>query len=597
MWSKRGIEYQNSFERRREMIDNEKAIFLAGLKIDSEDEQIAYLDEACAGNPELRRRLADLLEAQRNNGGFLEQPPAAALAATLGCESASEQVGSVIGPYKLCEQIGEGGMGVVFVAEQTKPVRRKVALKIIQPGMDSQQVLSRFEAERQVLAIMDHPSIAKIYDAGSTDAGRPYFVMELVRGLPITEYCDRKQLNTNQRLKLFIMVCRAVQHAHQKGIIHRDLKPSNILVTIMDDGPLPKVIDFGVAKATSQQLTEQTLYTAHSQLIGTPLYMSPEQTEMTGFDIDTRSDVYSLGVLLYELLTGTTPFDKQTLQQVGFDEMRRIIREDEPPKPSARLSTLQAETLSTISERRDSDPRKLRQTLCGDLDWILMQALEKDRIRRYESASAFAADINRYLKHEPIEAKPPTLLDRVGKWSRRHTAIIYSAITILVLASVTLSVSTVVILSAYRTARQARNETSAALEDKTEALADRTKALNNETNALNLAEERFESSQRMTYNLQLSRMGELRRTDPTRARQILEDPTICPIELRDFTWRYYHRLTTNPIAVRSRFEIFFGFGPLVFSQDGKKIASVNKKISTALSICMMLRQEPYWARL
>ncbi|MAG93416.1 MAG: hypothetical protein CMJ48_06675 [Planctomycetaceae bacterium] len=371
----------------------------------------------------------------------------------------TEAPGTQIGPYTLREQIGEGGMGVVHVAEQTEPVRRKVALKIIKPGMDSKQVIARFEAERQALAMMSHPNIAKILDAGTTEegsrkgdrsnlceapegpsrqigpvpfsAGRPYFVMELVNGIPITEYCDEYKLSTRRRLKLFATVCRAVQHAHQKGIIHRDLKPTNVLVTRIDGAGVPKIIDFGVAKAINREQTERTVYTQFAQLVGTPLYMSPEQAELSGVDVDTRSDVYSLGVLLYELLAGETPFDKQTLKEAGFDEMRRIIREDEPPRPSTRISTLHAEALSTLSEQRGSDSRKLSRTVRGELDWLVMKALEKGRDRRYESASAFADDIERFLKDEPVEACPPSVGYRLRKYAKRHKGLL-STVALLV---------------------------------------------------------------------------------------------------------------------------------------------------------------------
>jgi non-specific serine/threonine protein kinase/serine/threonine-protein kinase len=319
-------------------------------------------------------------------------------------------------------------MGTVYMAEQIAPVRRKVALKIIKPGMDSRQILARFEAERQALAMMDHPNIAKVHDGGTTDSGRPYFVMELVRGLPITEYCDQEQLSIPERLELFVLVCRAVQHAHQKGVIHRDLKPSNVLVTVIDGAAVPKVIDFGVAKATGQALTEKTLFTGFAQLVGTPLYMSPEQAQLSGVDVDTRSDIYSLGVLLYELLTGTTPFDSETLKRAALDELRRIIREEEPPKPSTRISTLES-TATPISTNRSSDLRSLGKMMRGELDWIVMKTLEKDRDRRYETANALAADLNRHLNHEPVEAGPPSGWYRLRKAARRNrTALVTAAL-------------------------------------------------------------------------------------------------------------------------------------------------------------------------
>ncbi|MCA9152237.1 MAG: serine/threonine protein kinase, partial [Planctomycetales bacterium] len=331
----------------------------------------------------------------------------------------SERIGSEIGRYKLLEQIGVGGMGVVYMAEQLRPVRRRVALKIIKPGMDSKHVIARFEVERQALAMMEHPNIARVLDAGCTDSGRPYFVMELVRGIPITEYCDLNKLKSQERLQLFVMVCQAVQHAHTKGIIHRDIKPTNVLVTLHDGVPVPKVIDFGVAKATGQQLTERTLFTSFGQMVGTPLYMSPEQAELSGLDVDTRSDIYSLGVLLYELLTGTTPFDRQRLQAAALDEMRRIIREEEPEKPSTRVSTMGPASVVASSDR-STDPTKLRQQLREELDWIVMKALEKDRNRRYLTASDVAAEVTRYLNGDPIDAGPPSTAYRLRKIVGRY---------------------------------------------------------------------------------------------------------------------------------------------------------------------------------
>jgi serine/threonine protein kinase len=408
---------------------DEEAIFTTALELDSSEERAAFLDQACAGDAHLRRQVEELLGAHGQAGRFLDKAAAAwnAHLPTMDPPSSAERPGTVIGPYKLLEQIGEGGMGLVFMAEQTQPVRRKVALKVLKPGMETRQVIARFEAERQALALMDHPHIAKVFDAGVTASGRPYFVMELVRGVPITEYSDQRRLATRQRLELFIAVCQAVQHAHQKGIIHRDLKPSNVLVTQHDTVAVPKIIDFGIAKATAQPLTERTLFTQFAQMIGTPLYMSPEQAEMSGLDVDTRSDVYSLGVLLYELLTGTTPFENDTLQKVGLDEMRRMIREDEPPTPSRRLGTLSAQVSSTVSERRGVDVRRLGQVLRGELDWIVMKALEKDRNRRYESASALAADVQRYLNDDAVEACPPSAGYRLRKYVRRHRRMLVTA--------------------------------------------------------------------------------------------------------------------------------------------------------------------------
>jgi serine/threonine protein kinase/WD40 repeat protein len=395
----------------------EKSIFLAAIEIGSFSERQAYLDEACQQDAQLRAKVEALLRASEEPRQLLDAP---ASVGTIMVESSElEGPGTLIGPYKLLEQIGEGGMGLVFVAEQTQPLVRRVALKVIKPGMDSRQVIARFEAERQALALMDHPNIAHVFDGGATQAGRPYFVMELVRGLPMTQFCDANRLTLEERLRLFHAVCLAVQHAHQKGIIHRDIKPSNVMVTSHDGMPVVKIIDFGIAKATGLKLTDKTVYTQFTQFVGTPTYLSPEQAGLSGIDVDTRTDIYAMGVLLYELLTGSTPFTQERFQEATFDEMRRIIREEEPPRPSTRLSTVE-KVASTISANRKSDPKRLRQACHGELDWIVMKALEKDRKRRYETASAFAADVQRFLDHEPVQAHPPSLTYRWGKFVRRH---------------------------------------------------------------------------------------------------------------------------------------------------------------------------------
>jgi eukaryotic-like serine/threonine-protein kinase len=387
-----------------------------------------YLAQACGPDARLRQRVAALLQSLEGAGEFLEPPRTAALASpserTVAVSApTTENPGDLIGRYKIREKLGEGGCGAVYVAEQTEPVRRRVALKIIKLGMDTRSVIARFDAERQALAMMDHPNIAKVLDAGATATGRPYFVMELVRGIRITDYCDQNNLSTKERLGLFIQVCHAIQHAHQKGVIHRDIKPSNVLVTLHDGVPVPKVIDFGIAKSMEGRLSDLTVYTQLHQFIGTPAYISPEQAEMSGLDVDTRSDIYSLGVMLYELLTGRTPFDAQELADSGLDQMRRTLREQEPPRPSTRLSTMLAADLTTVAKRHRAEAPKLIHFIRGDLDWIVMKALEKDRTRRYETANALAVDVQRFLHNEPVEARPPSNLYRFQKLVRRHRTV------------------------------------------------------------------------------------------------------------------------------------------------------------------------------
>src|SRR5579883_932431 len=455
-----------------------KELFLNAAEIKTPAERAAFLERECGDDAELRRKLEVLLHAHDDSGSFLASSPTSDHLSdedVITQEKGSEMVGDAIGPYKLLQKLGEGGMGAVWVAEQHQPVKRRVALKLIKPGMDSAQVLRRFEAERQALALMDHTSIAKVFDAGTTTQGRPYFVMELVKGVPITKYCDELNLPIRERLALFVPVCQAIQHAHQKGIIHRDIKPSNVLVCMQDGKPVPKIIDFGIAKATSQQLTDASLYTEVGQVIGTLEYMSPEQAELSALDIDTRADVYALGAMLYELLTGTTPLDRGRLKQAALMEVLRLIKEQEPPRPSTRLSESK-DSLPSIAAHRHTEPARLTREVRGELDWIVMKCLEKDRTRRYETANALARDVERYLADEPVEACPPSRSYRLGKFARKYRAMLTTVAAFVLLLVVGVAVSAWLAVRATQAEATTRQERDDKEEARQQAVAEQQRA-------------------------------------------------------------------------------------------------------------------------
>src|SRR5215468_903811 len=440
-----------------------KSLFLAASDLADPAERAAYLDRECGGDAELRARVEALLWA--NDAAPQPAAPGATVDSAPGQPETGDygdptaRVGALLaGKYKLVQEIGAGGMGSVFLAQQTEPVKRAVAVKVIKAGMDSRAVLARFEAERQALALMDHPNIAKVLDGGTTSAGRPFFVMELVKGTPITRYCDDHKLTPRQRLELFVPVCHAIQHAHQKGIIHRDIKPSNVLVAMYDDRPVPKVIDFGVAKAAGQSLTDKTLMTGFGAMVGTPEYMSPEQASLNNLDIDTRSDVYSLGVLIYELLTGTTPVDKKSLGKAALLEVLRIVREVEAPRPSAKLSTI--DTLPSVAANRGTEPARLSRLMRGELDWLVLKALEKDRTRRYDTANALSRDIQRYLADEVVEARPPSTGYRLRKFVRRHKGQVIAASLVLFALLAGMAGTTWGLFEARKQEQIARDETA-----------------------------------------------------------------------------------------------------------------------------------------
>jgi len=548
-------------------------IFSEALERQSAEERTSYLNQVCGQDTGQLNKIKALLQAY-DEAEDVPDGPLVAVGPTLEHRVSAERPGSMIGRYKLLEKIGVGGFGVVWAAEQRNPVKRRVALKIIKLGMDTKQVVARFEAERQALALMDHPNIAKVLDGGGTETGRPYFVMELVRGIPIIEYCDQQTLSTHSRLDLFIKICHAIQHAHQKGIIHRDIKPSNILITQHDGVPVPKVIDFGIAKATQQELTDKTVYTQFQQFIGTPAYMSPEQAQMSGLDMDTRSDIYSLGVLLYELLTGTTPFDSDELLQSGLDAMRKIIREREPHRPSNKLATLSDEDRTSTALRHATESPRLISNLRGDLDWIVMKCLEKDRRRRYDTANALVMDLQCHLKNEPVLARPPSRMYRMQKaWQRNR--VVYSALIVVLLSlliGITLSLwQTRSVIRAHREAEVYLAQAVASERDATQA---RNRAVQT---ALDLQQQTYVADIGLAHQAVLE--GNL-----ARARLLLNRQRPKPNEedLRGFEWRYlWLRSQSNYVGSLGSYQGFFN--ALALSPDGQFVA-LNRPNPSRLEI-------------
>ncbi|MFC7337477.1 protein kinase [Haloferula chungangensis] len=531
----------------------------------TETEMSAYLDEACGEDADLRQKVEALLAMGEKQDDFLEDVPLQGSSFAAREATMVEGPGDVIGNYKLLQELGVGGFGTVFMADQLRPVKRRVALKVIKLGMDTRQVIARFEAERQALAMMDHPNIARVFDAGATDTGRPFFVMELVRGVPITAFCEQHTLDREARLELFIEVCRAVQHAHQKGIIHRDLKPSNVMVTMHDDRAVPKVIDFGVAKATQGELTDKTLFTRYEQFIGTPAYMSPEQAQLSGLDIDTRSDVYALGVLLYELLTGTTPFDSKELGAIGQDEVRRVIREREPPRPSTRVRTLDPESLTGLAEGLREDPEQIGRGLRNDLDWIVMKALEKDRMRRYETANALARDVQRHLDDQPVEASPPSMSYRLQKLARRNRKIIAGTAGIATLLLVGSVVSTVLAINYKEAERLALTEGQAAEGARKDAEAARDKAAADELVAnLRFVEQLLEGENQA---LGVAHLAKLQRENPG-------DPVITNRLVAALSQKSFPRMLVPPMMHPHRRRSI-----TVLSEDGNLVLTAGGKMA------------------